>query len=186
VGYRVLSLDLHDTVVWDTRAIVEAQYDVRWSLLGQGLLMSDGSPIPSEDLRRAREALLSEWKSEGRRAASVPVATQVDRIRQILGAQYAGPVEQVVQRYAEGGLKEHPPVVNPEAKALVRHLNEVGFPVVMITDTNRSDVAGPLGASVSPQTPLSHPGRSNLRSCTNGQGYGTVLANPTHKFSPRQ
>jgi HAD superfamily hydrolase (TIGR01509 family) len=141
VGYRVLSLDLHDTVVWDTRAIVEAQYDVRWSLLGQGLLMSDGSPIPSEDLRRAREALLSEWKSEGRRAASVPVATQVDRIRQILGAQYAGPVEQVVQRYAEGGLKEHPPVVNPEAKALVRHLNEVGFPVVMITDTNRSGSA---------------------------------------------
>ena len=89
----------------------------------------------------ARGALLSEWKTEGRRAASVPVATQVERILQILGAQYAGPVEQVVQRYAEGGLKEHPPVVNPEAQALVRHLNEVGFPVVMITDTNRSGSA---------------------------------------------
>ncbi len=77
-------------------------------------------------------------KSEGRRTASVPLATQVDRIRQILGAEYAGPVEQVVQHYAEGGLKEHPPVVNPEAQALVRYLNEVRFPVIMITDTNRS------------------------------------------------
>jgi FMN phosphatase YigB (HAD superfamily) len=139
--YRVLSLDLHDTVVWDTRAIVGAQYEVRWILLAQGLRMADGSPIPSEDLRRAREVLLSEWKSEGLRSASVSVATQVDRIRQILGAQYAGPVEQVVQRYAEGGLKEHPPFVNPEAQALVRQLNEVDFPVVMITDTNRSGSA---------------------------------------------
>ncbi len=103
--------------------------------------MSDGTSIPSEDLRRAREALISEWKSEGVRAASVPVAIQVDRTRQILGAQYAGPVEQLVERYAEGGLKEHPPVVNPEAQALVRHLNEVGFPVVIITDTNRSGSA---------------------------------------------
>ena len=138
VQYRVLSLDLHDTVVWDTRAIVEAQYEVRWSLLGQALRMSGGSPIPSEDLRRARETFLSEMKSEGRRTASVPLATQVDRIRQILGAEYTGPVEQVVQHYAEGGLKEHPPVVNPEAQALVRYLNEVRFPVIMITDTNRS------------------------------------------------
>jgi len=136
--YRVLSLDLHDTVVWDTRAIVDAQYDVRWSLLAQGFRMSNGSQVPSEELRRAREALYSELKSEGRRVESIPVATQVDQIRQLLGAQYAGPVEQVVQLYAEGGLKEHPPVFNPEAQALVRHLNEVGLPVVVITDTSRS------------------------------------------------
>ncbi|HKN07080.1 MAG TPA: HAD-IA family hydrolase [Thermoplasmata archaeon] len=139
--YRVLSLDLHDTVVWDTQAIVEAQYEVRWSLLAQGLQMANGSQVPSEELRRAREVLYSELKSEGRPVESVPVATQVDRMRQFLGAQYAGPVEQVVQRYAEGGLKEHPPVFNPEAKTLVRHLNEVGFPVVIITDTSRSGSA---------------------------------------------
>lgn len=139
--FRVLSLDLHDTVVWDTRVIVEAQYEVRWNLLAQGLRMSNGSQVPSEELRRAREVLYSELKSEGRPVESVPVATQVDQIRQLLGAQYAGPVEQVVQRYAEGGLKEHPPVFNPEAQALVRHLNEVGLPVVIITDTSRSGSA---------------------------------------------
>jgi HAD superfamily hydrolase (TIGR01509 family) len=136
--YRVLSLDLHDTVVWDTQEIVEAQYEVRWSLLAQGLQMSRGSQVPPEQLRRAREALHSKWKSEGRPVESVPVATQVDQIRQLLGAQYASPVEQVVQRFAEGGLKEHPPVINPEAQALVRQLNAVGCPVVIITDTSRS------------------------------------------------
>lgn len=139
--YRVLSLDLHDTVVWDTQAVVEAQDQVRWSLLAQGLRMSNGSQVPSEELRRAREALYSELKSEGRPVESVPVATQVDRIRQLLGAQYAGPVEQVVQSFAEGGLKEHPPEFNPEAQALVRYLNGVGFPVVIITDTSRSGSA---------------------------------------------
>ena len=136
--YRVLSLDLHDTVVWDTRAIVEAQYEVRWNLLAQGLRMPNGSQVPSEELRRVREVLSSKLKSEGRPVESVPVATQVDRIRQLLGAEYTGPVEQVVQRYAEGGLAEHPPIFNPEAQALVRHLNEVGLPVVVITDTSRS------------------------------------------------
>lgn len=139
--YRVLSLDLHDTVVWDTQAIVEAQYEVRWSLLAQGLRMTNGSRVQSEELRRAREARYSELKSESRPVESVPVAAQVDRIRQLLGAQYAGPVEQVVQSYAEGGLKEHPPAFNPEAQALVRYLNEVGFPVVIITDTSRSGFA---------------------------------------------
>ncbi|MCW6167168.1 MAG: transposase [Thermoplasmatales archaeon] len=38
----------------------------------------------------------------------------------------------------------------------------------------RSGVVRPLGASVSPQTPLSYPGRSNPRSCTNLLGCGTA------------
>ena len=55
--YRVLSLDLHDTVVWDTLAIVEARSKVRLNLLAEGLRMSNGSQVPLEELRRAREAL---------------------------------------------------------------------------------------------------------------------------------
>jgi FMN phosphatase YigB (HAD superfamily) len=136
--YRVLSLDLHETVVWDTPAIVEAQYEVRWSLLADGLRQANGNPVPSEELRRARGILYSELKNEGRPVESVPVATQVDRIRQLVGAEYAGPVEQIVQRYAEGGLREHPPVLNPEARVLVQDLNEARIPVLMITDTSRS------------------------------------------------
>jgi FMN phosphatase YigB (HAD superfamily) len=99
--------------------------------------MPNGNPVRLEELSRVRQALFSEWKSEGRRVASVPVVDLVDRVRRRLGAQYAGPVEAVVQRYAEGGLKEHPPVLNPEAQVLVRHLNEMEFPVIMITDTSR-------------------------------------------------
>ena len=136
--YRVLSLDLHDTVVWDTPAIVEAQYEVRLNLLAQGLRGSNGSRVPLEDLRTAREALHSKWQSEGRYVESVPVATQVELLRQRLSAEYAGPVEQVIRDYAEGGLREHPPVINPEAWELVHALNQGGFPVIVITDTSRS------------------------------------------------
>ena len=98
--YRVHSLDLYDTFVWDTQAIIEAQHDVRWSLLAAGLRMSNGSEVPLEELPRTREALYSEWNSDGRPVEVIPVDTQVDRIRQVLGAQYAGPFEEVVQRYA--------------------------------------------------------------------------------------
>jgi len=139
--YRVLSLDLHDTVVWDTRAIVEAQYEVRWQVLAQGLRMSDGRPVLPDVFVRARESFSTELKSEGRPMESIPVAVQVERIREFLGARYAGPAEQLVQDYAEGGLREHPPTLNPEAVALVRHLNSVGFPVIVITDTSRSGLA---------------------------------------------
>ena len=139
--YRVLSLDLHDTIVWDTPALVEAQYKVRWNALAQGLRMANGSPVSSEELGRARGTLYSELRNEGRPIESVPVATQVDRIRQLLGATYVAPIEEVVQGYDQAGLKEHPPMFNPEAQALVGFLNEVGFPVVVITDTSRSGSA---------------------------------------------
>jgi len=139
--FRVLSLDLHDTLVWDTPAIVEAQYDVRWTALAHGLRMSNGSQVSSEQLRAARKTLYSELKSEGRPIESVPVPNQVDRIRHLLGAHYALPVEEVVQSYAEGGLKEHPPVFNTEAQPLVEFLNKAGFPVIVITDTSRSGSA---------------------------------------------
>jgi len=139
--YRVLSLDLHDTVVWDTPAIVEAQYEVRWALLAQELRRSNGNQILPEELRRIREIFSAELGNQGRPVETVPVAAQVDQIRQLLGAQYAVFAGQAVQRFAEGGLKEHPPVLNPEAQSLVHHLNDVGVPVVIITDTSRSGSA---------------------------------------------
>lgn len=136
--YQVLSLDLHDTMVWDTRAIVEAQYEVRLGLLSRGLRTENETPVPLERLREAQASLHSRWESEGRFVESVPIAVQIDELRRRLGARYAGPIEQVVQDYATGGLKEHPPVLNPEALALVRPLNEARFPVIVITDTSRS------------------------------------------------
>jgi len=136
--YRVLSLDLHDTIVWDTPEIVEAQYEVRWNLLAQRLRTSEGTPISLAELRRTREALSAERKRAGRPVESVPVAIQVEQIRERLGARYATSADETVENFAEGGLKEHPPIFNPEAQALVRRLNDARFPVVVITDTSRS------------------------------------------------
>ena len=136
--YAFLFLDLHDAgPIWDTRETVEAQYEVRWRLLAQGLYrMPDGNQVQFEELRaEPRDALQAEWKRENPSGQSIPVPTWVDRIRQHLGAHFADPVESVICRYAAGGLTEHPPVFNPEAQTLVQHLNEVGFPVILITDT---------------------------------------------------
>lgn len=136
--YRVLSLDLHDTVVWDTPAIVEAQYEVRLNLLAQGLQRPNGSPIPLEDLRRARQALHAQWRDEGGSSESIPLALQVEQIRQRLRARYVGSVDEVVRGYAEGGLREHPSQLNPEFPTLVRSLNQRSFPVIVLTNTSRS------------------------------------------------
>lgn len=139
--FRVLSLDLHDTVVWDTAAIVEAQYTVRLSRLADRLRSADDAPVPLEELRRARDSLHSEWVRMGVSAESIPLATQVEILRQRLGARYDGSPEAIVQQYADAGLREFPPRINPEANALVKSLNERGFPVLVVTNTSRSGSA---------------------------------------------
>jgi len=103
--------------------------------------MSDRRPVAPDMVVTARESLSAELKREGRPIESIPVAVQVERIRELLGAQYASRPEQVVRDYDEGGLKEHPPTINPEAVALVRNLNSLGFPVIVVTDTSRSGSA---------------------------------------------
>jgi len=142
--YRVLSLDLHDTIAWDTEAIVDAQYAVRLNRLAERLRMSSGDPVLLEELRRARAALHEEWKRDGMSPETIPLVIQVDLIRQRLGAQYAGDPESAVLGYAEGGLKEHPAQINPEAQALIRSLNDRRFPVIVTTNTSRSGSAWKL------------------------------------------
>ena len=139
--YRVLSLDLHDTLVWDTEALVHAQYEIRLRRLAEGLLRTDESPVPLAELRRTRAMLRAQWSREGRSPESVPLDAQVEMIRQRLGAHYNGTPGSVVQGYAEGGLKEHPCWLNPEAKVLIGSLNARGFPVIVVTNTSRSGLA---------------------------------------------
>lgn len=139
--YRALSLDLHDTLVWDTREIVDGQYEVRLKLLAHGLRMAGGNQVPLGELRKTRAALHSEWKTEGRSAETIRLDDQVDQIRRGLRARYAGDVNDTVQQYAAGGLREYPSRINPEAQVLVSFLNEVGFPVVVTTNTSRSGSA---------------------------------------------
>lgn len=138
VRYRVLSLDLHDTVVWDTRAIVDAQYAVRLELLAKALRGPDGREVPLEELRRSRAALQVKWASEGRSPETIPLSSQVEAIRLSMEAQYFGDVSKVVRQYADGGLREHPSQLNPEAQTLVRLLNQMAFPVIVLTNTSRS------------------------------------------------
>jgi FMN phosphatase YigB (HAD superfamily) len=139
--YRALSLDLHDTLVWDTRELVDAQYEVRLQLLAQALRTADGKHVAMGELRKSRAALHSEWVTEGRSAETVRLDDQVDQIRRRLRARYAADVNDAVRQYAAGGLREHPSRINPDAQLLVSSLNEVGFPVIVTTNTSRSGFA---------------------------------------------
>lgn len=116
VHYRALSLDLHDTIVWDTEEIVAQQFAIRYNHLARNLAHSDGEPVRALEVRRARDDLLSEWRGRGEAAESVPLRTQVEEIRRKLGAQYLTSVEQTLRDYSEGGLREHPAEVTQDAK----------------------------------------------------------------------
>jgi len=137
-SYRALSLDLHETIVWDTEEIVAGQYGVRYQDLARNLLRTDGTSVRSEEVARIREDLLSEWRAKGESAETVPLGRQVEEIREGLGARYLTSFDEALQAYAEGGLREYPSEVTPEAKGLVRALNGEQFPVVVVSNTSRS------------------------------------------------
>lgn len=138
---RALSLDLHETIVWDTEEIVAGQYGVRYQNLARNFAHSDGRPVRSEEVGRIREDLVAEWAALGESAETVSLGRQVEQIRQGLGAQYLTSFEQALRDYSEGGLREHPVEVTQEAKDLVRSLNRKKFPVVVVSNTSRSGSA---------------------------------------------
>lgn len=141
VSYRALSLDLHETIVWDTEEIVAQQYGVRYQDLARNLARPGGEPVRPEEIRRLRDDLITEWNEEGESAETVALGRQVEEIRRRLGAHYLTSFDRALREYSEGGLKEHPAEVTKEAKELVRSLNRGQFPVVVVSNTSRSGAA---------------------------------------------
>ena len=134
----VLSLDLGETVFWDTREILAAQTAARVGALAAGISRASGAPFTFEEVAGARERVLSRWGQRGLLASSLP---NVDLVREVLaelGARPEGVLEDLAERYSSAGLREHPPQLNPEARVLTRSVADRGVPVIVTSNTSRS------------------------------------------------
>jgi HAD superfamily hydrolase (TIGR01549 family) len=136
--FRVLSLDLGETTIWDTKEIGAAGYAIRVRVLTRAFVGSDGTLLPEEEVARVRDGLLSEWKREGRFARCFTIRHQIEEIMRRLHARVAKPIEELAEEYSRAGLREHPPYINPEAQELVKELNGAAFPVIAISNTART------------------------------------------------
>jgi HAD superfamily hydrolase (TIGR01549 family) len=136
--YKVLSLDLGETTIWDTKKIGSAGYRMRVSTLAREFIGRDGRPIPSERVVQVRDDLIAQWRTEGRLPRCFTIRYQIQEIQARLQAQLARPIEELAEEYSRAGLWEHPPHINPEAQVLVQELNAAGFPVIAISNTSRS------------------------------------------------
>lgn len=134
----VLSLDLGETVIWDSAEIAEAQTAVRVEVLAEGLRRPDGSVYTVAEVAGARKEVLALWRTKGLFASSLPNSTLVSEVQEKLGASLTLALGTLADRYSDAGLREHPPHVNPEAQELVRGLNAEGIRVLAISNTSRS------------------------------------------------
>ena len=135
---HVLSLDLGETTLWDTREIAQAQLALRVEELARGLRDDQGRALEPSRVAGAGEEVLGGWGRSGLFASCRPNAVLVVAVRARRGATLAMPLEDLAERYSAAGLREHPPHVNPEARELVRSLAEHGVTVMAISDTSRS------------------------------------------------
>ncbi len=137
-GASALSLDLGETVFWDTREILEAQTRGRVETLARLLVGRSGAPLSIDEVSSARQRVLARWGTTGLIASSLPNADMVREVMQELGARTNLAMEDLAERYSEAGLREHPPHLNPEARKLADELVVRGVPVIVTSNTSRS------------------------------------------------
>ncbi len=137
-AFDALSLDLAETLLWDTPELSSRSTDARNQILSRIFRKPDGTSPSVEEIVRVREGLEAEWVRSGRPLASIRPTELIATMGVHLGAQRVVPEEEAVAAYASAGLRENPPFINPEAPALFRALEEIGIPVVGISNSQRS------------------------------------------------
>lgn len=139
-GPSVLSLDLGETVFWDTREILESQTRVRVETLARALIGRSGGPLSVEEVSTARQQVLSRWGAHGLIASSRPNLELVREVMEELGARSGTDLGLLAESYSAAGLREHPPHLNPEAMELARDLSSRGILLILTSNTSRSGV----------------------------------------------
>lgn len=136
-SYRAVSLDL-----WFTTLIHDARADALWradrvELLRSLLRPPNRSEIPRPDIETAMEAVDRDLRAAGAVRMAVDPAVLLDGYARALRATLTVPLAEAAERFSAAGMSEHPPVLNPEAPAVLGELNARGIPVVAITNTAR-------------------------------------------------
>jgi len=136
--FRALSLDLGETVWWDTPGHGIRHDEVRARVLSESLVGPGGSRVEPERISATWKVLRAELLRAGRSPRTISTPHKIAELARRTGSELTLPLEVVTERFAFAGLDTDPPVVNPQATRLVAGLNHQGVPVVAISNTQRT------------------------------------------------
>ncbi len=135
--YSGLSLDLWDTVLFDSLENQRRRAEAQVAVLARQLTTREDTTVDPEQVEIARQAIWQRWDTAGVNRASVPVARFVEQVRDSLGARLNGSLDEVVSQYSAAGLSEFPPQVNPDARVVINQLKAQGIPSIVVSNTTR-------------------------------------------------
>ncbi|MFZ0829974.1 MAG: HAD family hydrolase [Thermoplasmata archaeon] len=139
--FRALSLDLGETVWWDTPEHGVRHDATRVRILSESLVGPDGRTVEPEKVAGAWNALRAELRAAGRSPRTLSTPDKIDELARRTGSHFTLPREAVTDRFAFAGLDTDPPTVTSEAVQLVTQLNHWGVPGVAISNTQRTGEA---------------------------------------------
>jgi len=135
--FRALSIDL-----WFTLLYYAPERDDQWRedralLLRDSLRTQDGKQIDLGAVKEAIDSVHSALRAEQREPITLDPEQLIPQYARVLNAELTVPLVEFARAYSAVGLKEHPPIANPEAVELVKALTERKVPVIAITNTAR-------------------------------------------------
>ena len=139
--FRALSLDLGETVWWDTPEHGIRHDQTRTQILSESFVGPDGHNVEPPSIAAAWNLLREELRSAGRSPRTLSTPHKIEELARRTGARLNQPLEAVVERFAFAGLDTDPPTVTPEAIRLVNTLDHQGVPIVAISNTQRTGEA---------------------------------------------
>jgi HAD superfamily hydrolase (TIGR01549 family) len=135
--YRALSLDL-----WFTSFYHLAEDEVRWEeararVVQEFLLRKDRKPIGAAEAADAVRAVRSRLPTSGYLPVTTDPGAVLEAVARRLGAEVGGPPGVAAEAFSAAGISEYPPRANPEVVALLRRLERLGVPTLLLTNSAR-------------------------------------------------
>jgi len=135
--YRALSLDLWFTLLYYTPERDDQWRKDRALLLRDSLRTQDRRQIDVGTVEGAIDSVHSALRAEQREPITLDPERIIPLYAKASDAELTVPLVEFARAYSAVGLREHPPIPNPEAVAIVKVLTERKIPVIPITNTAR-------------------------------------------------
>ena len=136
-SYRALSLDLWFTAFYHRAEDAAGWEAARARILRKVLVRRAGPPLTGTEVDAASCFVRSGLEVRGYGSVTTDPEAVLRAVAKRLGAEVDGPPGEAVREFSAAGLKEWPPRVNPEAESLVRSLERMGIPSVLVTNSSR-------------------------------------------------
>ncbi|MCI4347349.1 MAG: HAD-IA family hydrolase [Thermoplasmata archaeon] len=139
--FLALSLDLGETVWWDAPQHAARQAQARARTLSGLLIGPTGRGVDAEEVAAAEQSIRVELEVARRGFGTLSMPHRVADVAHRLHARLSVSLKEAVSRFASAGLDSDPPTINPQARRLVESLNHRKFPVIAISNTQRTGEA---------------------------------------------